>query len=88
VADDLAAATAAAKDLGEKDDGIAKADSLKDARLAFEKLSARARTLVAGDPGYHIFHCPMLKKDWVQASTTAGNPYAGKSMPTCGEIRK
>lgn len=88
VADDLAAAKTAAKDLGEQDEGITKAASLKDARLAFEKLSARAQTFVEGDSGYHIFHCPMLKKDWVQTSTTAGNPYAGKSMPTCGEIRK
>lgn len=88
VADDLAAAKAAAKDLGEQDEGITKAGSLKDARIAFEKLSTRARTLVEGDSGYHIFHCPMLNKDWVQTSTTAGNPYAGKAMPTCGEIRK
>jgi hypothetical protein len=88
VVDDLAAAKAAAKDLGEQDEGITKTSSLKDARLGFEKLSVRAKTLVEGEAGYHVFHCPMLQKDWVQISTTAGNPYAGKAMPTCGEIRK
>jgi hypothetical protein len=30
----------------------------------------------------------MLKKDWVQTSTTVANPYAGKDMVSCGEIQK
>ena len=87
-ADDLPGAKSAAADLGEQGSDLAKAPSLKDARTAFEKLSARAKTLADGDNGYHLFYCPMLKKDWVQTSTTAANPYAGKSMLTCGEMKK
>jgi len=88
VADDLAGAKTAAKDLGEDGADIAKASSLKDARAAFEKLSSRAMTLVAGQNGYYVAHCPMLKKDWVQTSTTIANPYGGKEMVSCGEIKK
>jgi hypothetical protein len=86
--DDLATAKSAAKDLGEEGAAIANTASLKDARAAFEKLSTRAASLVAGQRGYYIVHCPMLKKDWVQTSTTIANPYGGKEMATCGEIKK
>jgi len=87
-ADDLFGAKSAAKDLGEEGMDIAKAGSLKDARAGFEKLTSRAKALVPGQSGYHVFHCPMLKKDWVQASTTVANPYGGKEMAGCGEIQK
>ena len=87
-ADDLAATKTAAKDLGGEGADIANSASLKDARVSFEKLNARAKTLVAGQSGYYLVHCPMLKKDWVQTSTAIANPYAGKEMATCGEIRK
>jgi hypothetical protein len=87
-ADDLSTAKSAAKDLGEEGSDIAKAGSLKDARDGFEKLSGRAKTLVAGQSGYHVAHCPMLNKDWVQTSTTISNPYGGKGMVGCGEIQK
>ena len=88
VADDLARAKAAAKDLGTDGNEVANASSLNDARAGFEKLSSRAKTLVAGQSDYHVVHCPMLKKDWVQTSTTIENPYGGKDMVTCGEIQK
>jgi len=87
-ADDLGAAKAAAEKLGEEGNEVAKATSLKDARAGFEKLSSRAKTLAAGQSDYHVFHCPMLKKDWVQTSTTVANPYGGKGMISCGEIKK
>ena len=86
--DDLSGAKSAAKELGEEGSDIAKAGSLKDARAGFEKLSNRAKTLVAGQSGYHVAHCPMLNKDWVQTSTTIANPYGGKEMIACGEIQK
>src|SRR6266536_578870 len=69
-ADDLAGAKTAATELGDFGNDIAKANSLKDARAGFEKLSAKAKQLVVGQAGYHIAHCPMLNKDWVQTSTT------------------
>jgi len=87
-ADDLAGAKAAATEL--RDDGIAvaKSSSLKEARLAFEALSDKAKQLAAGQSGYYIVNCPMLKKDWVQNSEKIGNPYYGKEMGSCGEIKK
>ena len=88
VADDLTGAKASAKALGEEGAEVANAASLKDARTGFEKLSTRAKTLVAGQSGYQVVHCPMLKKDWVQTSTTIANPYGGKEMVSCGEIQK
>jgi len=87
-ADDLNGAKAAAIDLGNEGGELSKSSSLKDARAAFEKLSAKAKQLAAGQSGYYVYHCPMLKKDWVQTSTTVANPYAGKDMVSCGEIQK
>jgi hypothetical protein len=87
-ADDLASAKAAAMELGDHGSDIAKANSLKDARAGFEKISAHAKTIASGQSGYHVVHCPMLNKDWVQTSTTISNPYGGKEMVGCGEIQK
>jgi hypothetical protein len=87
-ADDLASAKSAAKDFGEDGNRIANANSLKDARASFEQLSGRAKSIVAGQSGYYVVYCPMLKKDWVQTSTTIANPYGGKEMIGCGEIQK
>jgi hypothetical protein len=88
VADDLSAAKAAARDLGDDGATLAKSSSLKEARLAFEKLTDKAKQTAAGRPGYYVVNCPMLKKDWVQTSETIGNPYYGKEMASCGEIKR
>lgn len=87
-ADDLGSAKSAARNLGEDGSQIANANSLKDARASFEKLSGRAKNIVASQSGYYVVHCPMLNKDWVQTSTTVANPYGGKEMVGCGEIQK
>ena len=87
-ADDLGAAKAAANDLGDDSAALAKSSSLKEARAAFDKLSEKAKQLAAGQSGYYVVYCPMLKKDWVQTSQTIGNPYYGKEMLSCGEIKK
>ena len=87
-ADDLAGAKSAAADLGDSGTDIAKAKSLQEARSAFEKLNGQAKTKSAGQSGYYVAHCPMLNKDWVQTSTTISNPYGGKEMIGCGEIKK
>jgi hypothetical protein len=87
-ADDLAAAKTAAGDLGEEGAALTKSNSLKEARAAFEKLSDKAKQLAAGQSGYYVVNCPMLKKDWVQTSEKIANPYYGKEMATCGEIKK
>ena len=86
--DDLGGAKAAADNLGDAGADLAKSSSLKEARVAFEKLSDKAKQLIAGQPGYYVVNCPMLKKDWVQTSEKIGNPYYGKEMASCGEIKK
>lgn len=39
-----------------------------------------------------LFHCPMARNnqgaDWLQSDTTLLNPYFGKAMPTCGELKR
>ena len=87
-ADDLAGAQKAGAELGPAGADLTKSKSLEEARAAFEKLSAEARSIVAGQSGYYVFHCPMLKKDWVQTSTAVANPYGGKGMTGCGEVSK
>lgn len=87
-ADDLNSVKTAAADLGADGADLAKADSLKNARVAFEKVSDKAKQLAAGQSGYYVVHCPMLKKDWVQTSEKIANPYGGREMTTCGEIKK
>ena len=86
--DDLTGAKAAATELGDSGTDFSKANSLQEARSAFEKLSGQAKTKIAGQSGYYVAHCPMLNKDWVQTSTTISNPYGGKEMIGCGEIQK
>ena len=87
-ADDLAAAKISASDLREEGAALAKSNSLKEARAAFETLSDKAKQLAAGQSGYFVVSCPMLKKDWVQTSDKIANPYYGREMATCGEIKK
>ena len=87
-ADDLAAAKTAAGLLGQEGAPLSKSTSLTEARKAFEKLSDKAQHVASGQSGYYIVTCPMLKKDWVQTSEKIANPYYGKEMATCGEIKK
>ncbi len=88
VADDLAGAKKAGAHLGPVGADLSKSKSLDEARAAFGKLSDRAIKLAAGQSGYYVAHCPMKNKDWVQTSTTIANPYGGKEMISCGEIKK
>ena len=101
VADDLAAAkkagtalAAAAKEesvtgIQEASSKLAGSSSLKEARAAFQTISVALEKMVKGQPGYFIVTCPMIKGSvWVQTTEKIGNPYAGKEMPECGEIKK
>lgn len=88
VADDLGGAKKAAIDLGPDGTELNKSTSLDEARSAFGKLSEKAVKLANGQPGYYVAHCPMKNKDWVQTSRTVANPYGGKEMISCGEIKK
>ena len=101
VADDLAAAkkagaglAVAAKeesgsDVQEAAGKLAASSSLKEARAAFQTISLAVEKLVKGQSGYFIVTCPMIKGSvWIQTTDKIGNPYAGKEMAGCGEIRK
>lgn len=89
VQDDLPAAKQAAHALPEgAGNDLENAKDIKAARDAFATLSQTAEKMAAGAPGYHVFYCPMAKKDWVQQSTTVANPYEGKEMLTCGVEKK
>ena len=88
VADDLAGAKKAANDLDAAGAALAQSETLDAARVAFVALSDQALKIAAGQSGYYILHCPMVKHDWVQTSKTVANPYGGKKMVTCGEITK
>jgi hypothetical protein len=102
VADDLGAATAAARALGEApgaDPGLARAagalaaaPDLAAARMAFGDLSRVVITaLVAAPSGPKVFvyHCPMFAGFawWIQLEPGIANPYMGRAMPACGEER-
>ena len=88
VGDELAGAKKAGADLGPDGADLSKSKSLDEGRAAFGKLSDKAVKLAAGQSGYYVAHCPMKNKDWVQTSTTIANPYGGKEMISCGEIKK
>ncbi len=87
-ADDLNSAKMGSSELGEAGATLAKSEKIEAARAEFTKLSERAIQLGRGQSGYYVVNCPMLKKDWLQISTKISNPYAGKSMPDCGVIKK
>ena len=99
--DDLATAKKLAGELAEKAAAakcsttpqraaeLAKSDSLEKAREHFKAISEECIKMAAGVEGQYVFTCPMAKADWLQTdSKQVSNPYMGKKMPTCGEIRK
>jgi hypothetical protein len=68
--------------------------SLTEDRVVFVDISASVRTLVsharpdrARWPKIYIYHCPMSKGDWLQATEDKANPYYGFKMLKCGELR-
>lgn len=72
------------------------ADSLDGAREAFLGLSQQAMHLVHtfGNPlddDVRVAHCPMAGDgrgaDWLQLGEAIHNPYFGREMLTCGEVR-
>ena len=99
--DDLVAAKKAASDLAEKATAakcpstpghaaeLARSDSLETAREHFKAISEECIKMMKGVEGQYVFTCPMAKADWLQTDgKQVSNPYMGKKMPTCGEIKK
>ena len=71
---------------------LASAKDIASARTAFGDLSdammayAKATGATFGRD-VNVAFCPMVQKSWLQKGETIANPYYGKSMLTCGEIR-
>ena len=70
---------------------LGQATDLKAARAAFKPLSASVIKYLADHnvpKGTYVeVHCPMANASWLQADKKVNNPYLGKEMPTCGEIK-
>jgi len=71
-------------------DDLAVARDLKQARVAFGKLSEALvhmdRRLTA--PGVQMAYCPMADKHWLQEGDKIANPYYGSQMLRCGAFVK
>lgn len=78
-------------DVATQAESLAKAKDLKTAREAFKPLSASLVKYLAdkkaGKGTYHEAYCPMAKASWLQTEKEVRNPYYGKAMLTCGELR-
>lgn len=70
---------------------LANTKDLDAARAAFKSLSDTlvdfVKTQKAAAGTYHIAYCPMAKASWLQTSTTIMNPYMGKAMAHCGQLK-
>jgi RND family efflux transporter MFP subunit len=67
--------------------------ALKEQREAFKKLSEAVIELTghlspssAVAEKLFVFHCPMAKARWLQASEKTANPYFGSEMLECGDV--
>lgn len=72
-------------------DKLAAAKEIEAARTAFGDLSDAFIQYVGGkSPGGEVklAYCPMVKKSWLQKGDQIQNPYFGKAMSTCGELKK
>lgn len=72
-------------------ESLAKAKDLESARAALKPLSESLIQVVkdqkVGPGAYYVAYCPMAKASWLQTDTTIINPYMGRSMVHCGQIK-
>ncbi len=72
-------------------EALAQAKDIKTARAAFKPLSASVITYMshekAGKGVYHEVYCPMAEASWLQTGKDIRNPYYGKEMLDCGEMK-
>lgn len=72
-------------------EALSKATNLETARAAFKPLSEsliqylKDQKVPAGF--YHEVFCPMAKASWLQTDKTVVNPYMGKAMIHCGQLK-
>lgn len=78
-------------DVAKQADTLAQVKDLKAAREAFSPLSASLVKYLADNKAglgtYHEAYCPMAKANWLQTGKPIKNPYMGKAMLTCGELK-
>ena len=78
-------------DVAKQADALAEAKDLKAARSALKDLSTSMikllgeRTVAKGT--YYEAYCPMVEASWLQEGKAIKNPYMGKAMLDCGEIK-
>ena len=78
-----------AASIGSAAEALAEATDLRSARDAFGPLSD-ALIAYAKEVGFgelRLAYCPMVDKEWVQATSEIRNPFYGSMMLTCGEFR-
>jgi uncharacterized protein DUF3347 len=78
-------------DVAKQAETLAQAKDLKAAREAFKPLSASLAKYLADNKAgigtYHEAYCPMVKANWLQTGKAIKNPYMGKAMLSCGELK-
>ena len=78
-------------DVAKQAETLAQAKDLKAARAAFKPLSASLVKYLAdkkaGKGVYHEAYCPMADANWLQTGKDIKNPYFGKEMLDCGELK-
>jgi hypothetical protein len=78
-------------DVAKQAEDLSKAKDLKTARDADKLLSASLIKYLGDNKAsqgiYHEAYCPMAKASWLQTEKTIKNPYMGKAMPNCGELK-
>jgi hypothetical protein len=78
-------------DVAKQAEKLAQATDLEAAREAFKPLSKSLIKYLADNKAgagmYHEAYCPMAKASWLQMGKEIQNPYLGKEMLTCGELK-
>ena len=78
-------------DVAQQAEKLAQAKDITADREAFKPLSASLVKYLAdnkaGKGTYHEAYCPMAKASWLQTGTAIKNPYMGKAMLSCGELK-
>ncbi|HSD13175.1 MAG TPA: DUF3347 domain-containing protein [Flavobacterium sp.] len=73
-------------------DIYSKTESLEEMRTGFGKISGSMITLadqkVFGSEKLYVLYCPMKKVTWLDDSDAVKNPFYGKAMLTCGNVKK
>ena len=77
--------------VAEQAEALGKVKDLEAARAAFKSLSESLIEFVKGQKAaagtYHVAYCPMAKASWLQTGKTIMNPYMGKAMVHCGQLK-